>query len=304
MAFRSRRSRSYKTYRPHALHPAAIVAICLVGAVLLTVTVGLILGKLVDDETYRKLTEGETEPPTPTVQAPAWVPAVNAYPYALGADISDIVAMPAASVALNTPTGELCYTSPISSQLDLVQNAELSLQTALPDLMAIVPYVSGVFYPQAWNETDGDLEYLRTAKEAVLLREFFRFGGKEIVLCGLPITPEALDKTCNYLATVKQAVGSSPIGVCIPYDIATDRENWELLAALESACDFLLLDLRDRPLADDVDDAGFSPSAWELVTNADYFLSTYSARLLLSKSQPTLLATLEIKIYPNFQVTE
>ena len=285
------------------LHPAAIVGICLAVTILVTIVIGNLLKVWLDDETYRNLTEGkETEAQAEKIQETP-VRNVNAYPFVLGTGADGAVGQPSVSVSLNTPNGKLLYTSEVGTHLGLECNEKAVLFDTLGELSAFVPYISGTFYPQAFLQEAPDLRYAVTCEESALLREFLRAGGSEVLLLDLPINAEHLDAVCEYVKTVKFAAGNAPVGVAIPYGVATDPDNWELLATLEPLCDFFAVDLTAEAVDEnDLDETGISQNAAALLTNCSYLLSQYDARLLFSENQTALISTAAAQARPDFQV--
>ena len=70
-----------------------------------------------------------------------------------------------------------------------------------------------------------------------------------------------------------------------------------------TACDFCALDVTNElTIESDADELGNSPSAEAVIASADYCVSAYRMRLLLSEKQKLLLGTLERRMYENFQV--
>ncbi|MBQ3014778.1 MAG: hypothetical protein IJD75_06570 [Clostridia bacterium] len=296
--FRRRHARATR------LHPIAIVGICLAAAILLTVIVGNLLKGSLDDETYKKLTQGEetdatnAEPPRATN-----VRNLNAYPFALGQNAEDAVGMTSISVSVNTPDGTILYTSDVTEQLGLTATEKIDLQETLGEVSAFVPYVSGVFYPQAFEQETPDARYAVSAVESAILREFLHAGGSEILLCGLPLAGDHTDTIIEYVKTIQFATGNAPIGIAIPLSIAADTDNWELLARLFDACDFLAIDLTAEECDNaDLDDTGYSPTADAILARCAYFVSQFDARLIFSDKQTALISTAQMQARPDFQV--
>lgn len=290
--------------RATRLHPIAIVGICLAVAILLTVIVGNLLKSLLDDETYKKLTQGEktdateAEPPRTTN-----VRDLNAYPFSLGQNAEDAVGMTSISVSMNTPDGTILYTSDVTEQLCLAATEKIDLQETLGEVSAFVPYVSGVFYPQAFEQQTPDARYAVSTVEGAVMREFLHAGGSEILLCGLPLAEENTDAIIEYVKTVQLATGNAPIGIAIPLSVASDTNNWELLAKLFDACDFLAIDLTAEVCDNaDLDDTGYSPTADAILARCAYFTSQFDARLLFSDKQTALISTAQMQARPDFQV--
>lgn len=289
---------------PTRLHPVAIVGICLAAAILLTVIVGSLLRGLLDDETYKKLTQGEetdvndAEPPR-TANARD----LNAYPFALGEDAENAVGMTSISVSMNTPDGTILYTSDVTERLGLAATEQIDLQETLGEVSAFVPYVSGVFYPQAFEQETPDARYAVCAVESAVMREFLHAGGSEILLCGLPLAEENTDAIIEYVKTVRFATGNAPIGIAIPLSVAADTNNWELLARLFDACDLLAVDLTAEVCDDaDLDDTGYSPTADAILARCAYLLSQFDTRLIFSDTQTALISTAQMQARPDFQV--
>lgn len=296
--FRHRRTHATK------LPPIAIVGICLALAVILTVTVGNLLRGLLDDETYQKLTQGEktetneTEPPrTSNVRN------VNAYLFTLGENAENAVGMTSVSIPINKPDGTILYASDVTAELGLSSTENIALQETLGEICAFVPYVSGVFYPQAFLQERPDARYAVASVESALLREFSNAGGSEILLCGLPMTPDNTDAVIEYVETVRFSVKSTPIGVAIPLSVASNTENWELLARLFEVCDFLAIDLTAETVDEsDLDDTGYSPAADAILSRCTYFVSQFDARLIFAEEQTSLISTAVLQARPDFQV--
>ena len=148
-----------------------------------------------------------------------------------------------------------------------------------------------------------DLVYARGAEEASLLREFSRAGGREVVLCGLPLNLADIGAVCDYVSLVSHAVGNMPVGIAIDASDPALGEKWEALARLEAVCDFFVLDMSRAELdPNDVDASGISPSAERLMQSHSYYLTSYSMRPMVAQSQTGLVSTLEARLYPNYQI--
>jgi len=297
----------FRRHRPHTagLHPLATVGICLAVAVALTLIVGNLLRLWLDEETYRKLTEGDEEPSSPPPLEKTDVPNVNAYPFSLDEEVDRVIGSQAVSVPLNTPDGNLLYTSNVSAYLG-ISGGSTPLFDKMRELSAFVPYVSGVFYPQAFSQSLDDVFFVAAAEESALLREFLHTGGDEILLCGLPLTADSLDRVVEYLTMLGRAMPNDAIGVAVPRSVAADAENWEILATLVDVCDFVVLDLTAEEVADEeeVSPGEPSPAALTLLSDCSYLISLYRTRLLVSSAQSALLSTLEVQMYPNYQVLD
>ncbi|MBQ7348051.1 MAG: hypothetical protein IJW55_10165 [Clostridia bacterium] len=305
MPFSGKRFRHYHGHNRGTLklHPAVIVGICLAVAVIITVIVGNLLNIWLDDEAYRKLTEGEETETTAAPVIQSAVRNVNAYPFTLGGNIDEVIGQTSVSVALNRTDGSLYYTSDVAMHLGMTVETEVSLFESVSELNAFVPYISGVFYPQALSRETSDLRYAVTAEESALLREFLHAGGSEILLCGLTPSADNIDELTAYVKTVKFTVEKAPVGVAIPRAVAADTNNWRLLAELGAVCDFLVLDLTAELVDEsDINDAGISPAAAQIFTDCNYLLIAYDMRLLLSETQTALISTAVTQMRHDFQI--
>jgi len=297
--FHSRRHRT----RVGKLHPAAIVAITLAAAILLTLLIGNLLYDWLDDETYRKLTDGEdeTEPASPIINVPSRK--VNAYPFALGDDLGEVLGSPALSVAINTPDGKVAYTSAVTAYLGLPDTPDVPLIETMGELCSYIPHASGVFYAQAFSQTDPDLFYAAALADAALLREFANAGADELLLCGLPCEPAALDRVMLYLRAIKTNLPKIAVGVAVPLDAAEAEGSWEILSSMLTVCDFCALDLSREPIdSTDTAEGELSPSAVALLSEVSFYLDAYGMRILIAADQAALLTVLELQMYPNYQV--
>lgn len=302
MALRRRRYRRRSHHSDVKLHPAAIVGICLAAAVVITVVVGLLLSRWLDDETFYRLTVGN-EPETGE-DAPIADPVrkVNAYPFSLDDKLDLILGKTSASVSLNSPDGEPQYRSPLTGYFGFSDEKKPELVEKMESLVGFIPYVSGVFYSNALSHEGEGPRFAAATDEAALLREFVRAGGSEILICGLPL--QEIDAIRSYVEGLRFAVGEEiPIGIAVPLSVASSENGWYVISLLLTVCDFCALDVTDAPtVEDDADEFGASPSAEAVIASADYYVSAYGMRLLLSERQKGLLGTLERKLYGDFQV--
>ena len=286
------RRRFYRTRhydkRERRMHPLLIVGICVLSALLVALIVGNILRRTVDEETYRKITSGiEDSTTAQPVEAPV-SPKTQAYPFLLGTSLNQIPTdeygsnRSALSVPINKKTGEVLYTSPVADYLQN-PNSGPALAATMEQLVLTVPYISGVFYPQATSGATEDLRYARTAEEAALLREFLHAGASEIVLMNLPLDAAHITATLVYLQTLRELLPYASIGVSISLSDAMDESGWEILPELTKSGCFLLLDLRE--VSDE--------SASDGLATADYLIRQYGMNPVVGSDQVNLIALLE-----------
>ena len=279
------------THRRGALSPLHIVLICAGAALLLAIVTGLFLNVYLDDETYDRLTKGEQEEEKIEMNK-NYTRDVHAEAYVFGAEeetfwenFSEI------SLTLNTPTGQINYTSEVVSFLGMQSISETVFYDAMGEVNMYATFVSGVFYPQALYSEGSDLQYAAAAKECAVMREFLHAGGSEILLCGIPFNRTDTASILRYVKQVKAMAGDSPVGVSIPFAIARAEDSWSLLESLAKECDFLALDLSE---------AASVGGAEQILTDARYYIQQYDMRVLLSEMQEDLIvATFN---YPDVQI--
>ena len=275
--------------RNRKLHPLAIVGICLGATVLLALLIGNLLNLWLDDEAMGKLTGEPQEAPPAAEDLPnRTVSMVRAYPFTLGDSTDFLITegeqlLNAVSVSINTPNGSATYQSPVTVYQGLTSTSDTDMKDAMQNLTATVPYVCGVFYPQSLDVTDPDLLYAAAASEAALLREFVRAGGSEILLVGASFETDALPYLADYINQLKSFLGSTPVGLAIPLEIAMAEDHWQLLPAIRPMVDFLAVDLQE------VSDADMETA----LLNANYYVAQYEIRLLISETQTQWISAVE-----------
>lgn len=286
--------------RTGALSPLAVAGIAVAAVILLTVIVGNLLTLWLDDETYARLTQGTPEEEPTEVLHKTELPNVNAYPYTLGDDPSKVLDFPAISISLNKPDGTLNYVSDVSSHQGLSGNGNVALTDSMQALAPYAVYVSGVFYPQAFRYDTEDLRFAATAAEGALLREFLRSGAKDVILAAIPFESVSKADILAYVKSVKAALGEQPLGVAVPLSVAQREDSWELLGELLEVCDFCALDVTSVAT-----DAGGTPvTAPEILGSADYFLTQYDMRLMLTDAQTDLRMEIELRMLADYQVVK
>ena len=305
MAFTPKRIR-HRTSRNRGnkhLPPLAIVGICLAAAVLVTVIVGNILKATLDDETYRKLTEGTTAPTEAETPDEGYGTRIQAPALQLGQDVTELSGYTAASVLLNRTDGSLYYTSPVAQYQGLTCYASVNLTEEMGTASAFLRHVSGVYHAQAFSAPSADLRDAKALEEGALLREFFRVGGKEAVLIDLPFGQTSLEDILSYVKLLRVASGANALGVAVPLSVAESTDGWEILSRLLTVCDFCLLDLRLETVNDPTaNDLGVSEEALQILQRTNYFRSQYGTRLLLSQSQSELVYAVEFRMLPDYQI--
>ena len=280
------------THRRGALSPLGIVLICAGAALLLTVIIGLMLNVSLDDETYDRLTKGEQKEEEQTETNTTYTKDVHADAYVFGKEAESVWEnLFEISITLNTPTGQINYTSEVATYLEVESVTERVLYDDMAEVNLFANFVSGVFYPQALYSEGSDLQYAAAAKECALMKEFLHAGGSEILLCGIPFSRTDIASILRYVKQVKAMAGDTPVGVAVPLAIARADGAWTLLESLAKECDFLAIDLCETASVG---------GAEQILTDARYYIQQYDMRVVISEVQEELIVA--AFTYPDVQI--
>lgn len=285
-------NRLHNTHRRGNLSPLAIVLIVVGAALLLTIIIGLLLNVWLDDEAYDRLTKGEPEEEEKVEINKTYTRDIHADAYVFGKEAESVwESFAEISITLNTPTGQINYTSEVVSYLAMESISQNVLYDAMGEVHLFADFAGGVFYPQALYQEGADLQYAVAAKECALLKEFLHAGGSEILLCGIPFTQTDTASILRYVKQIKAMAGESPVGVAIPLAVARADGSWALLESLAKECDFLAIDLTE---------ATSVAGAEQILTDARYYIQQYDMRVILNERQEELI--LAAYTYPDVQI--
>ena len=285
-------NRIHNTHRRGVLSPLAIVLICSGAALLLTIIIGLMLNVWLDDETYDRLTNGDPQEEEQIENNKSYIRDIHADAYVFGKEVESVWEnFSEISVTLNTPTGQINYTSEVIEYLGMESVSQNVLYDSMGEVYLFANFVSGVFYPQALYQEGADLQYAAAAKECALMSEFLHAGGSEILLCGIPFGRTDTASILRYIKQIKAMAGDSPIGVAIPLAVARADGAWTLLESLAKECDFLAIDLTETTSVG---------GAEQILADARYYIQQYDMRVLLSERQEDLI--LAAYTYPDVQI--
>lgn len=286
--------------------PAAIIGIVAAVVLVAAIVAGNILNSCLDDETYRKWTEGVSESESDGSTTPAQrVPSVAAYPFRLGTSLRTLGNDPPSALAipLNHADGTMCYRSSVTDYLGLevANGAASNAANSMKALLEVVPYLIGVWQVDLPSTADDAVIYAAAASDAAVLREFLSMGGTEILLCGVPMTEKNFDVSYSYLTELISLLGTDTrLSVSVSLAVAESESGRDYLYVLGKLLPFLTLDLSNE---DDVGtepsdsaetDANGSNSASESpLLRAQFYLSGYKMRLSVSQTQTNLIRSAE-----------
>lgn len=303
--------RRYRSRARGSLPPGAIVGIVAAIVLIAAIVTGNILNSCLDDDTYRRLTEGETDTAEETDAPPRRTsPNVRAYAFRLGSSLSSLGSDPpsALTIPLNTADGDMRYHSPVVDYLGLpiTSDAAANAERSMSALTEQVSYLIGIWQVRLPSDATDAVIYTAAATDAAILREFLTFGGSEILLRGLAFGESSFDRTYAYLSALRTALGEEiPLSAAVPLSVAEGETGWDILYALGQQVPFLTLDLSaeadvgtpaesegDEGTTEDADTPE-EPAVESPLLRAAFYLSGYQMRLLLSSAQTNLIRSAE-----------
>lgn len=289
--------------------PLVLIAVLVAVVLIATVVAGNILNSCLDDETYKKLTEGDgtgkAEGTTaPTAQRTA--PQLHAYPFTLGASLRTLGNDPPEALAIPiNGDSDVLYHSPVVDYLALpvADGAAASAEKSMTALLERVPYLIGVWQPSLPSGATEAVLRAAAVRDAAVLREFLSMGGSELLLTGLSLSGDALEATLTYLFALQEALGGNvSLSASVPLAVATGEDGWDVLYALGKCVSFLTLDLRGEAdigtQESGTGEAGTTEGAQaeSPLLRAQFYLSGYQMRLLLAESQKALIRSAEATV--------
>lgn len=164
----------------------------------------------------------------------------------------------------------------------------------------------GYFVSSAFDCEDENLRRLKKAYEIAILSEAAKSGIDDIMILGITVTEENSDEVAGYLSELEAAAGDCSIGIAINTGTLLLTENEIYIAArLKSACDFVALDLRSLDFSDAGESDGVAPTNLaQYLDEIKYYLSSYSLRLVFSKSNEKFFDEAIDLGFSNVQVVE
>lgn len=298
-----------RTRRRGELPPGVIVGIVAAVVLIGAIVAGNILNSCLDDDTYRKLTEGETGTAETTEEPQTRKsPSVQAEAFRLGTSLQTLGDNPPRAVAipLNEVDGTMLYSSSVVSYLGLetAENAATNAKSRMEALAEEVPNLIGVWSATIPQNADETVACAAAVTDAAVLQEFLAMGGTELLITDLPVDEDHLGSACNYLLALRRTLGQDAVvSVAVPLSVAESETGWDILYALGRTVSFLTLDLRaeadigiETETGTDTDSSGAeattdAPAEKSPLVRAEFYRSGYRMRLLLASSQTNLLKT-------------
>lgn len=274
--------------RSRAVIVIATVAAFLVLCFVVSVAVGLSLGKQADEYASSHRYDLEVEE---YYSGNKRVKAVDAYVFYADSSIKSYIlnGVTDFSVALRGSEGELNFSSSI------IPAEEGEVQR--PDLRELVDsihsqggYVCAYFYVVSMNIEDKYQRELHKAYEIALVNEAAESGVDEIMLVGIDTSDAGIEEAHRFVSDMAFAAEGASLGVLIPPEIFKLTEEGAYNAAIiRSVCDFVALDLRgvscDEPEGADEETEGQLSS---VLAEMEFYVRSYNMRVVFSKENSAL----------------
>lgn len=140
------------------------------------------------------------------------------------------------------------------------------------------------FNSTAFEMEDEGLRRVRRAYEISLIAEAVAGGVDDVLILGIEVNEENINEVASYMAELSSCV-DVPVGIAISTGaVLQTQQNVYIAGRLESACDYVALDLRELAFYDDEG----PQSIGEYLDPLRYYLSAYSLRLIFSSKNSEL----------------
>lgn len=305
------RRTSLNKQRSRILPLVALIAVFLVLCFVVSVVVGILLGRRAEGVEVRKDFDFPSEPYR---SGDKMVSPVDAYAYELGANVSPYIVQGVTdlSVCLRHADGSLAYTSEVGALYGACPAyGELSLVEEIDYLRERGGRVCAYFYVTSFETEDETLQRLYQAYEVALVEEMARCGVDNILLICPAVTDDNISELEHCVGLMSEAAGGTAVGVLVtPELLMLSEQNVYYAARLYEACDFLALDLRALDENADVVDEAESTSSEEeakceleqTLEALEYYIRAYSMRIVLSKENASLYDSVKEYGVSNIQI--
>lgn len=296
-AFRSRRSSS-KGW----LVALAIVAFLLL-CFIISVVIGLALGKRADE--YKESPKYDLDVKD-YYSGDKRVRAVDAHEYQWGYSPSYYVSngITDLSVCLRDRDGFITYNSEVEVSFGGESSeGSRSLDETVEYVHSGGGYLCGYIYIRSFEIEDDHLREIYKAYEAALVAEASEGGVDEIMLVGIAPDEENIDETERFVSDMALAAGDKPLGVMLSLEVFAATENDDYRASrIRSVCDFVALDMTDMP--ENADEDGEEGLLYKTIGEMEYYIKSYSARIVLSAKNSSLYGAAVEYGVKNIQIIE
>ena len=183
-----------------------------------------------------------------------------------------------ASIPLNTADGKLLYRSAVGEKLGYPTNGTPSVRisSALGQIDNAF-YLSGVFYLNAFSESDPLLRSVELSKAAAILGEALEQGMDDVLLIAPGMSADQVDELLRFAEDVRTLSPKAVLGLTLSDSILSHDTASALIDKLANGLDFLAMDATQYGTED--------PAAYATATvndsNMMYNRLRYHMRVLL-----------------------
>ena len=286
--------------RPRALMVIAATAAFLALCFIVSVAVGLALGKQADEYASSHRYDLEVEE---YYSGNKRVKAVDAYVFKADSSVKSYIlnGVTDFSVALRESNGDLNFASSI------IPAEEGDAQK--PDLRELVDsihsqggYVCAYFYVLSMNIEDKYQRKLHEAYEIALINEAAESGVDEIMLVGLESGGDKINEVRRFVSDMAFAAENAKLGVLIsPETFKLTEEGVYNSAIIKSVCDFVALDLRGIAVPEGEEEKN---QLAEVLGEMEYYIRSYNMRTVFSKENSALYESAKEMGVVSIQIIE
>lgn len=281
-----------------------IVAVFIVLSAIVSVIVGIALGKRADGVELKSKYSFIFEP---YKSGDKTVKPVDAFYYKLGTDAKGYIVNGEGdlSLALRHVEGDLTFKSTAAQSAGIVQNdVELSLKDEIEYVHSLGGYVCAYICSSAFECEDEYLRSIYKAYEIALIAEAASCGVDDILVVGIDINGDNIDEIEKYVSDAAVAAGSAPLGVLVTRSLMLAvSDNVYFASRVRDVCDYLAIDMRYLDKGADKLAEGEEISELDsLIGELEYYIEAYGLRAVLSRENSSLYDALKDLGVTNIQI--
>ena len=300
--YERRKDGSARTSR--AVTAVIIVVIFLVLCAIVSVVIGIALGKRADQVDIKSKYSFSFEP---YKSGDKTVRAVDAFYYRLGTDAKGYISDGKGdlSLALRHVEGDLTFKSSTAEAAGIAQNEiSLSLKEEVEYIHSLGGYICAYICSSALECEDEYLRAIYKAYEIALINEAAECGVDDILIVGLEINETNIAEIEKFVSDAAMAAGKAPLGVLVSRELLLATADGSYVASRVGAvCDYLALDLRALDKSADEAPEGEETSPLDaLIGELEYYIEAYRLRAILSRENSSLYSALKELGFTNIQI--
>ena len=184
-----------------------------------------------------------------------------------------------ASIPLNAIDGSLLFKSSVADKIGYpTKNANVTLEDAVSAATEYNVYLSGIFYVNAFKESDQYLRAVELSCTAAIIAEALNAGFDDVILIAPDMTEAHVDEAIRFIEDIKALSKTGNVGLTVSDSILmleNTRQVSEIISQLDSKIDFLAIDTSTADILNGYTAIGDKISSLQL------YLHLYKMRVLL-----------------------